>query len=261
MSHLTEEQFEDILQGRAEVPEHVDRCPRCRAYLDEKRALVRRVAQAFSSVHASPGLAARIQAHVTAAGRPAAVAKTRSRVISLQAYRAIGPGLAVAAALIIIAVLRSPYVDPVSRARAAQTALVGIHRINLDSLDELRNDVRAGRRCQCLEGKLDGSAMPCCKRELCRCGCRMRDFQGRLVPSCVIEEPNAVPVSVVVVPGSPQALGMTVGRATTATGQAIWQASCGPCNMASVRLGEESCCVIGHVPPEDLVAVLNAFDQ
>ncbi len=261
MSHLTQEQFEDILQGRAEVPEHVDQCPQCRAYLEEKRALARRVAKAFSSVHAPPSLAARIEARITAAGRPAAVAKTRARVISLRAFRAIGPGLAVAAALVVIAILRSSYVDPVSRARAAQTALVGIHRINLDSLDELRNDVRTGRHCRCMEGRSEGAPMPCCARELCRCGCQMRDFQGRWVPSCVIEEPNTVPVSVVVVPESPQALGMTIGRTKTATGQAVWQASCGPCNMASVRLGAESCCVIGHVPPDDLVAVLNAMGE
>jgi len=41
MSHLTEEQLEDILQGRAEAPAHVDRCPPCRACLEEKQALTR----------------------------------------------------------------------------------------------------------------------------------------------------------------------------------------------------------------------------
>jgi len=258
---LTEEQFEDILQGRVEVPGHVHQCPQCRADLDERRALARRVAQAFAPVHAGAGLAARIQAHISAAGRPAAVAQRRSRVISLRACRTIGPGLAVAAALVVIAILRGSSVDPVSRTRAAQAALVGIHRINLDSLSELRYDVRSSRHCPCREGKLDGPAMPCCERELCRCGCQMREFQGHLVPTCVIEEPNAVPVSVVVVPDSPQDLGMTIGRTTTATGQTIWQASCGSCNMASVRWGEGSCCVVGHVPRDDLVAVLNAMGE
>ncbi len=261
MSHLTEEQFEDILQGRAEVPEHVDQCPQCRADLDEKRALARRVSEVFSSVHAGPDLAARIQAHVTAAGRPATGTRTRSRVIALRAVRAIGPGLAVAAAVVVIAILRSSYVDPVARARAAQAALVGIHRVNLDSLNEPQNDASAGRHCRCMASRSGGAAMPCCERGLCRCGCQMREFQGRLVPSCVIEKPNAVPVSVVVVPDSPQALGMTMGPTTTATGQTVWQASCGRCNMALVRLGERSCCVIGPVPQDDLVAVLNAMGE
>ena len=51
MSHLRETQFEDILQGSAKVPEHLDRCPRCLARLNEKRALVRRMCKAFSSIH------------------------------------------------------------------------------------------------------------------------------------------------------------------------------------------------------------------
>jgi hypothetical protein len=89
----------------------------------------------------------------------------------------------------------------------------------------------------------------------------MREFQGRLVESCVIQEPNAPPISVVVVPESPQALGMTLAPATTVSGQAVWRASCGNCNMASVGLGEESCCVIGSVPQETLLAVLNALER
>ncbi len=89
----------------------------------------------------------------------------------------------------------------------------------------------------------------------------MRKFQDRLVPSCVIEEPNAVAVSVVVVPESPQDLGMTVAPRTTAAGQTIWQARCDSCNMALVRVGDESCCVIGRVPQDDLVAVLNAMGE
>jgi hypothetical protein len=51
MSHLREAQFEDILQGRAKVPEHLGRCPQCLARLNEKRALVRRMCKAFSSIH------------------------------------------------------------------------------------------------------------------------------------------------------------------------------------------------------------------
>jgi hypothetical protein len=89
----------------------------------------------------------------------------------------------------------------------------------------------------------------------------MRELQGRLVECCVIQHPNASAISVVVVPELPEALGMTPVATTTVTGQAIWQASCGLCNMASVRLGEGLCCVLGQVSQEDLVAVLNAFEE
>ncbi len=53
MSHLREGQLEDILQGRTRAPEHLDRCPQCRARLDEKRALARRMCKAFSSIYPS----------------------------------------------------------------------------------------------------------------------------------------------------------------------------------------------------------------
>jgi hypothetical protein len=262
MSHLTDEQFEDILQGRAEVPEHVDQCFECREQLEEKRALARRLNRAFSSVHASADLAGRIRAGITAAGQPATGTEARPRIIPLRARRHIWSGLAIAAAILIVAIPRSLHLNTGSRAQAAQTALAGIHSINLDSLDQLMEDEGSGKQCQCLAGNMDdGMIMPCCKRGLCLCGCQMRDFQGRVVPSCVVEEPNTPPISVVLVPESPEDLGMILGASTTGTGQAIWHATCGACNMASVRMGEGSCCVMGDVPTENLVALLNAFEQ
>jgi anti-sigma factor RsiW len=262
MSHLTDEQFEDILQGRAEAPKHVDECSECRDRLGEKRALAHRVNQAFSSIHAGAGLADRIRAQIAAAGQSTAGTKAGSRVLPLRARRHIWSGLAIAAAILIVAIPRSLQINTSSGVKAAQTALAGIHRINLDSLEQLMEEESSGKQCQCLAGRTDGGmAMPCCKRGLCMCGCRMRDFQGRVVPSCVIEEPNTPPISVVLVPESPEALGMTLGTSKTVTGQAIWHATCGACNMASVRAGASSCCVMGDVPTENLVALLNAFEQ
>ena len=261
MSHLTDEQFEDILQGRAEVPEHVDQCPECRDRLGEKRALARRVSQAFSSIHAGADLAGRIRAEIAAA-RPTSGTKARPRIIPLRARRHVWSGLAIAAAILLVVIPRSLHLDTGSRVKAAQTALAGIHRINLDSLEQLMGDDGSRKQCQCMAGRMeDGTAMPCCKRGLCMCGCQMRDFQGRVVPSCVIEKPNTPPISVVLVPESPEALGMTLGTSRTVTGQTIWHATCGACNMASVRMGAGSCCVIGDVPPENLVALLNTFEQ
>ncbi len=262
MSHLTEEQFEDILQGRAEAPEHVDQCSECRDRLDEKRALARRVSEAFSSIHAGADLADRIRAEIAAIKQPAAGTKTGPRVLPLRARRQIWSGLAIAAAILIVAIPRSLHIDTGSRVKAAQAALAGIHRINLDSLEQLMEDEGSGKKCQCMAGKMeDGTVMPCCARGLCMCGCRMRSFQGRSVPSCVIEKPDAPAISVVLLPASPEDLGMTPGATRTVTGQTIWHAACETCNMASVRMGGGSCCVIGDVPPENLIALLNAFEQ
>lgn len=262
MSHLTDEQFEDILQGRAEAPEHVDQCPQCRDQLDERRALARRVNKAFSSIHAGADLADRIRAGIAAAGQPAAGTKAGPQILPLRARRHIWSGLAIAAAILIVVIPRSLHLNTSSRVNAAQMALAGIHRTNLDSLDQLMEDEGSAGKCQCVAGKMEnGTVMPCCARGLCMCGCQMRDFQGRMVPSCVVEEPNTPPVSVVLVPEGPEELGMIPGTSTTGTGQAIWHAACGACNMASVRMGAGSCCVIGDVPTENLVALLNAFEQ
>jgi len=123
-------------------------------------------------------------------------------------------------------------------------------------------DEGSHKKCQCLAGRMDdGTSMPCCARGLCMCGCQMRDFQGRVVPCCVIEQTNTPPISVVLIPDSPEDLGMILGTRRTVTGQPIWHATCGTCNMASVRVGAGSCCVIGDVPTENLVDLLNAFEQ
>jgi hypothetical protein len=262
MSHLTDEQFEDILRGRTEVPEHVDQCFECREQLEEKRALARRLNRAFSSVHASADLAGRIRAGIAAAGQPTTGTEARPRIIPFWARRHIWSGLAIAAAILIVVIPRSLHLDTGSRVDAAQTVLAGIHHTNLDSLEQLMEDEHSRKRCGCLAGKMDdGTAMPCCKRGLCLGGCRMRDFRGQVVPSCVVDEPSMPPISVVLVPESPEDLGMILGTSATGTGQAIWHATCGACNMASVRMGEGCCCVIGDVPTENLVALLNAFEQ
>ncbi|MCU0913564.1 MAG: hypothetical protein MUC88_03245 [Planctomycetes bacterium] len=257
MSHLTDEQLEDILQGRGKASEHVEWCRRCRARLDEKRALAHRVRQAFSTIHAGADLADRIRARVVAAGQ-----ETRPHLLRVQARRRVWSAVAIAALVLVVVMLKSSHVETSAHVQAAQTALIGLHHANLIALDERAHDEGHHKTCECLRSRSGhGTAMPCCQRGLCVCGCQMRDFQGRLVECCTIQEPNAPSVSVVLIPEVPEALGMTRTATTTVTGQAIWRASRGPCSMASVCWGEESCCVIGQVPPEQLVALLNVFEQ
>lgn len=67
MGHLTGEHLESILWGGAEMPEHIDCCPRCRARLNEKYALAYQVRRAFSPVHVRSDLARRILGRIAAA--------------------------------------------------------------------------------------------------------------------------------------------------------------------------------------------------
>ncbi len=248
MSHLTEEQFEDILQGNAGVPAHVDRCPDCRARLTEKRALARRVRQAFSSVQAGPDLTARIRADIAAAGRP--------RTIGLYAYRHTWSALAAAAVVAVVALLIGFHAATGSQARAAQAELVGIHRINLGSVEGSENGVEPDSIARCLESRGCNPALPCTGSGVCNC-CT-REFRGRSVVSYLVKGPSG-PISIVVVPHQPRALGLTPARdGKAATGRAVWQGACENCNMASVRVGEYSYCALGRVSQKELAAVLDA---
>jgi len=257
MSHLTDEQLEDILQGHGRAGEHVEWCPQCRARLDEKRALARRVRRAVLAIHAGTDLADRLQVRATAAGPG-----TRPHLLRLHTRRQAWSALAVAALVLVAVGLRISHIETSAHVQAAQTALIGLHHANLDSLEEDAHGMAHHEACECLRSISGrGTAMPCCQRGLCACGCQMREFQGRLVECCTIQKPNTPSVSVVLIPETPAALGMTRTAATTTTGQTIWQASRGPCNLACVRLGPESCCVIGQVPHAELVALLNAFEE
>ncbi|MBM4026588.1 MAG: hypothetical protein FJ280_14485 [Planctomycetes bacterium] len=261
MSHLTDEQLEEILQGHAKASEHVDRCPVCQARLSQARVLARRVRQAFSSIHAGSELAERIRAR-TAAGRPAGGTRLGSRVIPVRGRRQMWSGLAVAAAVLMMVMLRSSPMGMLPRTHAVPAALAGIHRTNLDFLEQLLAEHGSPRECECPKSKsAKGAAMPCCQRGLCLCGCQVREFQGRPVECCVVREPNGPAISVVLVPDSPRALGLTRAARTTGAGHAIWQASSGPCNIASVRLGNASCCVMGETSQEVLIALLNALEK
>ena len=61
MSHLTDEQFEQIIHSDDTQDEHLDNCPLCRSRLAEKRAIARRLRSAFANVGAPAELADRIR--------------------------------------------------------------------------------------------------------------------------------------------------------------------------------------------------------
>ena len=255
MNHLTEEQFEDLLQDGVNVPEHVVQCPECRARLDEKRALARRMHRAFSSLHAGPDLAARIRGQIAAPAQPG------PRTILLHVHRHLQFGLGVAAAILIGVLSISFYVGTGSQTKAAQVALLGIHQINLNSLGQSASDADPNRPAGDVETKAGyRPAMPCAGCGMSTCGCTMRDFCGRRVVSYVVKGPNA-PVSVIIVPDAPKALGMTPVKEQAPAGRVVWQSRRGGCNMASVRIGEYSYCAVGKVAQDELARVLGTLSE
>ena len=259
MSHLTDGQFEDVLNGNMSIPEHVAGCAICRARLEEKRAIAQRVRRAFDCVEVPPALAERIRATVAASREPPATVQGRVRIISLHIRQHLWYGIAAAAAILIFALPIGFYVGTGSQANAAQVALAGIHHANLGSLGQLvsNDDPRALR--DYLGNQVGHSpAMMCTGSGLNMCGCCVRQFQGRPVASYVVQC-ERTPISVIAVPESPEALGMTPAGSKTPSGSDLWQAKHGCCRMASVRIGEYSYCAIGEVTQEELAAVLGAL--
>lgn len=259
MSHLTDEQFEDILRDAVQIPEHVNHCPLCRARLEEKRALAQRLRQAFLSMEASASLADRIRAGIGAPAEPEAAAGSRVRLIPLYLRRHLWPQLAAVAAILVLAVPIGFYVGTSSPANAAQVALVQIHHTNLDSLGQLVNSSDPNVLCEYLKDRVGHRpAMRCMGSGMNLCGCCVRQFQGRPVASYVIQS-NNTPVSVIAVPQTPEALGMTLAEHTTAATRDIWQAQHECCNIAAVRIGEYSYCAVGQIAQDELAAILNTL--
>jgi hypothetical protein len=259
MSHLTEEQFEEILQG-ASVPDHVNDCSQCRARLAEKRALAKRLHKAFASVQANSELANRIRAQI--GGAPARDEKKGPRkTIFLAVHRRLISGLAAAAAILLVAIPMGLYVSTGSEAHAAHLELVQLHQNNLRSMDQLfvHNDPNA------LADHLEKEtghcpAMISADPDVTVCGCCTGQFRGRKVGSYVVETP-AGRISIMVLPDSPESLGMTRDKAQQPALRTMWHAACEDCNIAMVRIGDRSYCAVGEVPRKDLYKVLNTLPE
>jgi len=256
MSHLTEEQFEAILQGETPVPEHLEACPQCQALLAEKRALAERLRQTFTSIRAGSDLADRIRANLSAASANTGKTKSRPRTLVLAAHRRLWSGLAAAAAIWAIAIPVSLYLNTSSQARAAQTELVEIHKQNVASLGELFLHEDPNELASYLESKTGHTpTMLCPKSGLTMCGCSTRQFRGRTVGSYVVEGSDG-PISVVVIPDAPKSLGMRRERGGQLVEQPVWRSHCGGCNVASVRIGDRCYYAVGQVAQERLDGVL-----
>ncbi len=126
MSHLTDEQFEALLQGQDLHQDHLGRCEQCRARLAEKQALAERLRSAFSQVSPSLALSQRIREQVSHQTKPAG--QTPSIRIK-QRLRVWTAGLSAAAVLIVACILAFSLTP--STAQATPSILAEIHTQNM----------------------------------------------------------------------------------------------------------------------------------
>jgi glycosyltransferase A (GT-A) superfamily protein (DUF2064 family) len=245
MTHLTDGQFEDAVQGKAAEPAHVAECQACRDRLAERRAVRGRLQSAFGSVHAGRALAERI-------GRSVAESRPPSRIhhLSRRAWATLGA----AAAVLVLAIPALMYFGTPNSAVAAQMELARIHERNLTAHHEFYSDADPAKIADYLKTQLGFEpATPRLGQGMAMRGCCVAYFRGQAVGSYVVETPRG-PISIIVVPQTPTDLGMT--ETFESGGKTLWIGAFARNSMVAFRLGGYTYCAVGEVPNDLLTPIL-----
>jgi hypothetical protein len=255
MNHMTDEQFEDILHGEDTDLAHLRECQDCRDRLAEKKAIAERLRSAFGSVQAGPDLADRIR-HKLNTGAIATSTSQHVQRVSLGRHRwQVWPGLAAAAAILIVLVPLSMYLGSPSAAKAAQAELVKIHNHNLSPNHEFYSEAEPGKLAEYFKSKLGfNPRLPELGHGMAIRGCCVKHFRGEVVGSYVVDTPQGV-MSVIVVTDKPESLGIE-GKFKRGE-QTYWKSSFAKCDMVSVRIGDYSYCAVGEISHEYLTELLS----
>jgi glycosyltransferase A (GT-A) superfamily protein (DUF2064 family) len=254
MTHLTDDQFEDVLAGRMPEPPHVAACADCRDRLAGHRAVRARLQAAFASVQADAALADRVRRAVASAPavHPATVPPGTVRpALRHRLPRAAWAALA-AAVLVAIAIPAGYYFTTPREAAAAE--LVRIHTGNLAEHHAIFADADPDKLAEYLKTQLGFEpATPRLGQGMAMRGCCVAHFQGQAVGSYVVDTPRG-PISIIVVPQTPGQLGMA--HEFQSGGKTFWADAYATNHMVAVRRGDYTYCAVGEAPRELLTQIL-----
>jgi hypothetical protein len=241
--HLTDDQIEEIVQGRSPEPADLDAASRQR--LAEARAIRSRLRRAFASVQAPAGLADRIRQDAAKAVSEGPGEVARRSVLRFP--RALWPALAAAAILIIGIPLVMLLFRP--EEAMAQPQLAQIHDDNLKAKGphwhewsdpaEIAEDIEVEHGFQPI--------LPPAGPDLRYRGCGQRRMDGKDVASYVVElrrGRHRARVSLVVVDRPLEQLHF--GNFTEEHCWCVYR----KCKMAAVRVGDRTYVAVG---PADLL--------
>lgn len=255
MNHLTDEQFEEIMQGQAPPP-HLTQCPQCLAILTEKQALANRLRSTFDSVQPHADLAARIRATIKHAKEPVRPPDPAAPTGPIRSHWRLWSSLAAAAAAVIVLIPVITYLIGPSDAQMAQAKLVEIHQHNIADHKEFYTDADPQKLADYFKDKLGFTlALPSLGHGMSIRGCCVAHFRGRIIGSYVVDTQRGV-ISVIVVTDSPESLGMNPMPRQPKHQQPFWRSSFARCDMVTVRLGDYSYCAVGEVSHEMLTDLL-----
>lgn len=252
MNHLTEEQFEDIMQGVLEEPEHLAGCYQCQERLAEKKALAARLSSAFNSVKADEQLAKKIRARL--ADKKVSKQVEVPKLLWIARLQRIAWPAAAAAVLVIVTIFGIYAISP-SPAAAAQAELVKIYKHNISADHGFYSEADPVKLARYFKDRLGFvPSMPELVRGMSLRGCCVQHFLGEPAGSYVVETPRGV-MSVVVVAEQPESFKMS--KSFEHQGRVFWKSSFAKCNMVIVRFGDYSYCAMGEIPHEYLTELLS----
>lgn len=235
--HLTDEQFEEALQGVRPHAEHLAGCEECRQLLAQRQALRLRLQKSFAAVALPLSMADRISRLIAGQGAAAMTATTTPPTARRVVFR--WPAMAAAAAILIAAVTVGFVIWSPQPANAAQAQLVRIHQANLSGQAHMFASSQPEQLREYLRSNMKDSIPIINPTQGMKLqGCCVARFNDKDAASYLVQTDQGA-VSIIILDESPQALGMK--QSTTPEGLAFWAAAADHSNMAAVN------CPCGHM--------------
>jgi len=250
MTHLTDEQFEDILQGHPPENDHLSRCEQCQSRLKEKQALAARLRNAFTSVAPSEELAQKIRSQIASGVPKAAESNTPRTVSPSRRWKPWATTLSSVAAILIVALILKMTLVPTP----VYADLVEIHQHNLlqgsDYVPQTDPNILAAHFQEALGFN---PRLPKLDQGLHLRGCCIKHFKDQVVGSYVVGTPHGI-ISIVAVQDNPEAMGMKTQ--SHVNGHTYFHSQFAQCDMVAVRIENYTYCAIGEVSPDTLQTLL-----
>jgi len=236
MNHLTDEQFEGIIQGTQPEPDHLNECVKCRERLIEKRALAKRLRSAFTNTKPNPNLSQSIRSQIN---------RTKSTgVFSFRAHKKTWAAAISAAAAILMIIPLALHLSSTSTTTAAQQHLIDIHTSNSAKQNGFYTEADPEKLAKFFKENLGFDPyLPKLNKGMALRGCCVKHFQGKIAGSYVVDTPEGI-ISIIVVTDTPASLGIS-GKLTEGN-QTFAKSSYAMCEMVSIRIGDYTYCAVGE---------------
>lgn len=255
MDHLSEIELEELIaDGSGDAGHiHLTGCALCRERLAEKRAIARRLRDAFEGIHAPASLGARIGLAGRASDRLEDGAVRQATQQRGAGRRSLAAAISAAAALIVAIPLLFYLTTP----STAIADLANIHSHNLSESGGFISETDPEMLAAYFKEHLGfNPRLPEPNHGLRLRGCCVRHFQGDIAGSYVVATADGI-MSIIVVRRAPQSMGMT--ERIDRGGHAYWRSAFATSNMVSVKIGDYSYCAVGEISHgylEDLLSSL-----